>query len=364
MVDRRLFMYLPSHLNPIVKLTEECNYCCNFCRYADHRQKDGGISVDTVCSVIQQCAEYNLQNGVQSMNIIFHGGEPLLYGMDRFLEIMDFEERISDSGITISNSIQTNSSLIDDKWIDFFSQNRFSVGISIDGPHGLNGHYASSASDAQSKAILSYKALKDQSVACGILSVITEKHLDCPEVFFDFLVINNIMSVGLCYCFNSADDKNVNPIHLGYYLIELYKLYFNSTKRINIREFDMATRLILNRPRNECAMSCRKSCGTFLSVRPDGCVEFCDDYNLNREGTLGNINEYVLTELLRADTYQKMKRQAVAIVENKCKNCSVYNICQSGCMRSDIGDSNYFCETYKILYPFIQKTVEEYLNFK
>lgn len=357
-------MYLPNHLNPIIKLTEECNYCCDFCRYANHRKKDGGIPIETACSIIEQCAEYDLRNGVQNMNIIFHGGEPLLYGIDRFLKIMEYEGIVSKAGIKISNSIQTNSSLIDDKWIDFFVKNRFSVGISIDGPQDLNGHYAASALDAQNKAVLAYKALKDQNVDCGILSVITEKHLDCPEVFFDFLVSNDIMSVGLCYCYNSADDKNVDPVQLGYYLIELYKLYFNSPKRINIREFDMATRLILNRPRHECAMSCRKSCGTFLTVRPDGGVEFCDDYDLNRGGILGNINDHTVTELLRTDVCQEKKRQAVAIVENKCKNCSVYNICQSGCMRSDVGDSNYFCETYKILYPFIQKTVAEYLDYK
>lgn len=38
-------MYLPNHVNPIVKLTEECNYSCYFCRYANHRQKDNGIPV-------------------------------------------------------------------------------------------------------------------------------------------------------------------------------------------------------------------------------------------------------------------------------------------------------------------------------
>lgn len=357
-------MFFPHHINPIIKLTEECNYQCVFCRYANHRKKDNGISIQAVCSIIQQCTEYNQSKGVQNMNIIFHGGEPLLYGIDRFQEIIDFEKLINKSGFVISNTVQTNSSLINDKWIDLFSENAFNVGISFDGPIPLNGHFAKSQLDAQNRVISSYHSLKQRNVSCGILSVVTEKHLSYPEEFFDFLINNDITSVGICYCYNQIDDISIDPVSLGYYLIELYKLYFNSHKQIKIREFDLATRLFLKRSVHECTMSCRSSCGSFLTFTPDGSVEFCDDYDLNKNVTLGNINDHTLFELIGTDRYQKMKTQALKMVDNKCKDCSVYGMCQSGCMRSDTGDSNYFCETYKILYPFIMKTVTEYLNEK
>lgn len=77
---------------------------------------------------------------------------------------------------------------------------------------------------------------------------------------------NNIESVGLCYCFNQVDDENVDPIKLGEFLVELYDQYFKATKTIHVREFDMVTRLVLNRHRHECAMSCRQSCGSFLNI--------------------------------------------------------------------------------------------------
>lgn len=353
-------MYYPDHINPIVKLTEACNYHCDFCRYANHRQKDNGIGTSAVCSFIRQCAEYNLSNGIKNMNIIFHGGEPLLYGLERFTKIIEYEANLAALGIEISNSIQTNSSLITDDWINFFAKNNFSVGISIDGPIGLNGHIGMSAIEAQNSAISSYRALKEKDVECGVLSVITSEHLNFPNEFFNFFIDNDISSVGLCYCYNSVDDKNVNPVSLGNFLVELYKLYFASSKRIRIREFDMATREILKRPRHECAMSCRKSCGTFLTIRPDGYVEFCDDYDLERKGTLGNINNLTLQELLETVTYQKTRNKATEIISSKCEKCEVYSICKSGCMRNDTERTNYFCETFKILYPFIEKTVHDY----
>ncbi len=350
-------MYYPDHINPIVKLTEVCNYHCDFCRYANHRQKDNGIEIGAVCSFICQCAEYNLSNGIKNMNIIFHGGEPLLYGLDRFRKIIEYEANLVALGMEISNSIQTNSSLITDDWISFFAKNNFSVGISIDGPLGLNGHIGMSAIEAQNSAISSYKALKENGVECGILSVITTKHLKYPNEFFNFLIDNDISSVGLCYCYNRIDNKNINPVSLGEFLVELYKLYYSSPKRIRIREFDMATRQILKRPRHECAMSCRESCGSFLTIRPDGYVEFCDDYDLKREGTLGSIDNLTLQQLLETITYQEIRNRAIEIINSKCEKCKVYSICRSGCMRNDSEGTNYFCETFKILYPFIEKTV-------
>ncbi len=355
-------MYFPPHVNPIIKLTESCNYSCYFCRYANHRQQDNGICVDHVKSIIFQCVEYNRKHGIQNMNIIFHGGEPLLYGMDRLKEIMNYEKEFIQAGFTISNSIQTNSSLLNDEWIDFLEKNHFSVGISLDGPIGMNGHVSVSPEESEKKALTAYHKMKSRGMDCGFLSVITQKHLNAPADFLNFFLENDIASVGLCYCFNPVDNENVDPIRLGEFLIKLYDLYFVAPKPIYIREFDMVTRFVLNRPRHECAMSCRQSCGSFLTITPNGNVEFCDDYSLDRSGTLGNINVDSILDMIKSEVYQMRRKEALQIVSEKCKKCPVFNLCKSGCMRNDYNGSNYFCETFKMLYPHIQKTVQYQLE--
>lgn len=355
-------MYMPNHINPIIKLTEACNYNCYFCRYANHRQQDNGICINYVQSLIYQCVEYNRKYGIQNMSIIFHGGEPLLYGLERLEEIMRIEKSFIENGFMISNSIQTNSSLLNNEWIEFFAKNNFSVGISLDGPIGMNGHIASSAKESENKALMAYHKMKNRGIDCGFLSVVTQNHLDAPDVFLNFFLENDITSVGLCYCFNQVDNENVDPIKLGAFLIKLYDLYFSTPKSIYIREFDMVTRLVLNRHRHECSMSCRQSCGSFLTITPDGNVEFCDDYSLDRSGTLGNIKTNSLIDMLRSDAYQVKREQALRIVSEKCEKCSVYSLCKSGCMRNDYNGDNYFCETFKMLYPHIKQTILYYLE--
>lgn len=350
-------MYIPSHINPIIKLTESCNYNCYFCRYANHRQKDSGIPVDLASTMIEQCANYNIEKHFPHMNIIFHGGEPLLYGVPRFSEIVENIHKVEKKGIDISLSIQTNASLLDEKWICFFADNHFSVGISLDGPSGMNGHIGKSDEQSQQDAIKAYHLLTNRGIDCGFLCVITNNHISDPERFLNFFIDNKVETIGLCYCYNELDDENVNPYQLGVFLKSLYDLYYSTKKRIRIREFDMATRFILHRPKHECAMSCRSSCGTFLTITPNGNVEFCDDYNLERRGSLGNILETSLSEMIIGEKYQTKRREATEILNRYCESCDVYSICRSGCMRNDNSKGNYFCETYKLIYPYIKERV-------
>lgn len=359
-------MTLPKRINPIIKLTEQCNYNCYFCRYANHRQNDNGTPEHIIKKMLTECIEYNKANGACNMNVIFHGGEPLLYDISRLKSILDYLQDMVDDCFTIEYSVQTNSSLLTDEWIEVFKKKKFDVGISLDGPLGLNGHIATTPENAIETALASYHKLKMAGVHCGFLSVITDKHLTELKKFFDFYLDNDIDSVGLCYCYNKIDGSNVDPEKLGKWLIDLFDLYFKAPKRIRIREFDMVIRRLLNHPHNACSMSCRESCGNYLTVTPNGFIEFCDDYDLdvNRNNALGNINSQSIIDILNGEQYKMMKKRSTEIIENKCRNCQVYEMCRGGCSRNDINDNNYFCETFKILYPYIQKKVSVYLAQK
>ena len=357
-------MVFPNRINPIIKLTERCNYACEFCRYSKHRQTDDGISEKLVKKIILESHDYNVQNGLINMNVIFHGGEPLLYGAKRLLALLDDISNSITDGFVIDYSIQTNASLISDEWIQIFKKYDFNVGISLDGPISLNGHFGSNQDSAVDNAINAYHIMKKEKIHCGFLSVITDKHLDELTEFFDFYMKNKIESIGLCYCYNKFDGDSVDPVELGQWLIKLYDLYFNAPYRISIREFDMVTRRVLKHPHNECSMSCRESCGSYITLTPKGLIEFCDDYDLDygRKNAIGDLNNNSLTEIISSEKYQKAKAASIEILYRKCKKCEVFELCRCGCPRSDTNGENYFCDTFKIIYPHIQKKVLEYLE--
>ena len=129
-------------ISPIIKVTEMCNFDCVFCRYSNHKQNTGIMNVDIVKKILEESAEINAETN-QKVKVLFHGGEPLLWGIERFYEIYEYEKELSDkTGVKFTNSIQTNASLIDDEWIRFFKTSHIGIGISLDGPIGVNAHFS------------------------------------------------------------------------------------------------------------------------------------------------------------------------------------------------------------------------------
>ncbi len=357
-------MYLPRCINPIIKLTETCNYNCGFCRYANHRRLDSGISEELVKKIVIESQDYTIKQGNNSINVIFHGGEPLLYGNKRLVDILKSIDICIKPGFSINYSIQTNASLMTEEWIELFKQYNFDVGISLDGPVDLNRHWKDNSKECVNVAIEKYHELRKNGVRCGILSVITNDHLASADSFFDFFTKNNIDSLGLCYCYNQIDGNNVDPIKLGEWLIALYELYYNSEILIRIREFDTVTKRIVKNQSNNSEFECRNNCGRYFTLKPNGQLFFCDDFDFvsNKDFYLGNLNTQSISQIINEDRFKNIKTASNVMIEKKCKNCNVYSLCRGGCPRHDVDQSNYFCETYKMLYPHIEGRVLSYLN--
>ncbi|MGH3938313.1 MAG: radical SAM protein, partial [Pseudonocardiaceae bacterium] len=104
--------------------TTLCNMDCSYC-YLPHRRHHRIMSVDVARATAQAVESWARRRPV---DIVWHGGEPLTAGRARLGMLMDC---FPDCGIT--HSIQTNATLIDQRWCRFFTERSVRVGISLDG---------------------------------------------------------------------------------------------------------------------------------------------------------------------------------------------------------------------------------------
>ena len=64
----------------------------------------------------------------------WHGGEPTLAGVEFYSEVVELQSRYLPAGWRCVNNLQTNGTLLDERWCSFLAEHHFAVGISIDGP--------------------------------------------------------------------------------------------------------------------------------------------------------------------------------------------------------------------------------------
>ena len=132
----------PTAFNIMIKPAGSlCNLDCHYCYYLDKSDIYGGrepkMSIDMLETLVR---EYIAANDVPEVTFNWHGGEPLVLGLDFYRKAVEFEQKYA-AGKIIHNTLQTNGTLITQEWASFFRQHDFLIGISIDGPQDIHDRF-------------------------------------------------------------------------------------------------------------------------------------------------------------------------------------------------------------------------------
>ena len=142
------------HLTDVVKMRQTpvfttmvkpvgatCNLDCGYCYYKDKAGLYPAARMMMSDEVLRLYIEQYLGSVSQPVvTFCWHGGEPLLAGLDFFRRAMMYQQRYCGDK-KIENTLQTNGLLVDDEWCRFFKENNFLVGISLDGPREIHDAY-------------------------------------------------------------------------------------------------------------------------------------------------------------------------------------------------------------------------------
>jgi uncharacterized protein len=131
------------YLSLILKVTERCNLACPYCYFffgGDESYKEHPPFMDeaTLDHVLAFILDARAKHGFRHVRIGIHGGEPLLMKKERFASMCrQFRAALgNDPALTLG--VQTNGVLVDEEWVDIFSEFRVRVGVSVDGPEHIH----------------------------------------------------------------------------------------------------------------------------------------------------------------------------------------------------------------------------------
>ncbi len=345
----------------------DCNVDCKYCFYK-HRAPEVGEGKQRMSDeVLEKLVKDYMQLRFPLSGFAWQGGEPTLMGLDFYKKAVELQKRYGRPGQEVGNSIQTNAILLNDKWCRFLHDNKFLVGVSIDGPKEFHDYYRldHSGSGTFDKVMRAIENCKKYKVEFNTLTLLNAKNAEHPDEVFDFLVglgtrfLQFIPCVEVDPATGEIADFSITPEQYGSFLCRLFDRWYEygsdsrkagSQQNLSIRNFDSIVSYCVNGKHTICTFD--KQCSQYIVIEYTGDA-FCCDFFVEPKWRLGNIFETPI-EKLAASTKKREFARAKQNLCNKCLVCRHLAICRGGCMKDrapfdkdSFGRESYFCEAYK-----------------
>jgi uncharacterized protein len=322
--------YAKRGLSLIIKVISACNLACRYCDadiYSNHR-----MSLDTVSQIITKALDY-----ADYVEFIWHGGEPLLMGIQFYEKVVELQKRYRRDDQTIKNILQTNGTLISQEWVDFFKANDFHIGVTLDGPpevHNANRIFKSGQGSFE-QVMRGIRLLRENGVKFGVLAIITKETVRIgAKRFLDFFIENGIFNIGILRqrpALNIGRTDALPREEFEKFAIELFDYWYSlDDPKIRIREFDAILGRILGARGGVCIFS-GDCVGKYLGITPVGDVYHCDEFMFDERYKLGNIREQTFKEILNPMNPKLIRTRLEDLETKKSINCKYSKICNYGC---------------------------------
>lgn len=371
-----------------------CNLGCQYCFFLSKQnlypKRESLLMADDLLETyIRQLLESSPGPQVE---VSWQGGEPMLRGLDFFRRAVELAQKYRRPHLRVLHTIQTNGTLIDDEWAQFFKRNDYLVGISIDGPRALHDAYRVSQRNEGTfdDVVRGWNCLQkhevDTNILCTIHAANADHPLDVYRFFRDDLKAEYIQLIPVVeratketiafanqgwgglkgtdrplyrQAGDLVTDRTVKPEKFGKFLIEIFDEWVDrDVGKVFVTTFDVALGSWLGQ-HNACIVS--PTCGASLAMEHNGDLYSCDHY-VEPEYLLGNVHDTPLSDLVRSERQRRFGQAKYETLPTYCRTCPVLFACYGECPRNRFiktpsGEAglNYLCEGYKAFFQHIDK---------
>ena len=361
-----------------------CNLECAYCYYLDKADIYGGreprMDLEMLETVIR---EYIAANDVPEVTFNWHGGEPLVLGLDFYRHAMDLERKYAD-GKTVFNTLQTNGTLLTPEWADFLRENRFLVGISIDGPRDIHDKYRKDKGGASTfdKVLRGISLLRTHGVEFNTMSTVNKVSEGLGLEVYRFLksigsrymqfmpVVEHVKQRRIVS--PAAEGARLAPWSVssrgfGQFMCDIFDEWVrNDVGRTFVGLFDATLANWCGVMPGTCAYD--RTCGGNSVIEHNGDLYPCDHF-VYPQYRLGNITETPIRAMMESPRQVKFGIDKRNSLPAKCFRCQYLHLCNGECPkhrfnRTEAGETGLsaLCEGYYRFYghtaPYMEKMRE------
>lgn len=367
-----------------------CNLNCEYCFYLEKQVLFGAgekyrMSDEVLSAFI---TKYVKSQPTPVVEFVWQGGEPTLLGIDFFKRVIELQRPFARQK-TITNSLQTNGTLLTDEWCDFLKKQNFMVGISLDGPKEIHDRYrrdrqgkgtfdlvmrglrllqkhkvehnvlACVARDTAIRALDVYRFLRDQGVEFIQFTPIVER---VPDTHSGRL---GLRLSGPASLDNEEVQKDVTPWTVipeeyGDFLIAVYDEWVRyDVGKVFVMNFEWALNAWIGNPSPVCIHA--EQCGRSIVIEHNGDVYACD-HCVYPQYNLGDISTGDLLQMVAKSIRSGFGTTKETALPRWCRECEVLAACRGGCPKHRFATTyynepglHYLCEGYKKFFLHIRK---------
>lgn len=374
-----------------------CNLDCHYCYYLDKADIYGGVQPRMTLEMLERITrEYIHANDVPEVTFNWHGGEPLVMGLDFYRKAVEFQKKYAD-GKVIHNTIQTNATLLTYEMATFFRENSFLAGVSIDGPADVHDKYRKDKGGQPTfeKVIRGINILRQCGVEFNTLSTINKasegrglevyqflKYIGSQYMQFMPVVEHVKYPVGADgrtikharpYIVDPGERDSqisrwsVSPQGFGKFMCDIFSYWVKyDVGRYFVNLFDATLAGYCGVQPGTCAYA--PTCGGNTVIEHNGDVYPCDHF-VYPKYFMGNIMETPLKDMATSEKQYKFGLDKRNTLPSKCFSCRYSNVCHGECPkhrfnRTDNGESGLsaLCAGYHMFYehsaPYMLKMKE------
>lgn len=367
-----------------------CNLRCTYCYYLEksnlyRNENPKGLSAMSDDMLELYVRKYIEAQTMPQVLFTWHGGEPLMRPLRFYEKALEMQKKYG-RGMLIDNCIQTNGTLLTDQWCEFFKQNNWLVGVSIDGPREFHDEYrrARTGAPSFSKVMHGIDLLNRHGVEWNAMAVVNDYNADHPLEFYDFFkeigcryiqftpIVERILPHSDGRHLASALDRDrdipvapfsVSPQQWGNFLCAVFDRWVRQDVGSTfIQLFDATLANWAGHEPGVCSMA--RSCGHAAVMEHNGDIYSCDHF-VFPEYRLGNLRSQSLVEMIageRQTTFGLAKR---ASLPRQCVECRFTDICNGECPKNRFaltadGEAglNYLCSGYYRFFDHVAPYME------
>lgn len=354
-----------------------CNLACEYCYYLEKKKlySDKPRHLMSEATLEQYIRTYIEAQTLDHVEFVWHGGEATMRPVEFYRKAMELQQRYA-GGRTIVNSLQTNGTLLTPEWCRFLHDNRWLVGISIDGPQEFHDEYRRTPAGKPTflSVMKGIRLLQQYNVEWNAMAVVNDYNAEHPLEFYRFFkeigcrylqftpIVERVLPEGRLASPLDAGgeitEMSVTPEKWGAFLCAIFDEWVKQdVGRVFVQIFDSTLANWVGMPPGVCTLD--ECCGHAAVMEHNGDVYSCDHF-VFPQYRLGNIHTDSVIEMMGSDRQLNFGTAKRDTLPKQCRECRWLFACHGECPKNRFATTadgeaglNYLCNGYRRFFEHV-----------